>query len=142
MRERESLVARGATSVCAGVEAVGGGEESGSGREDLNLRPFGPEPNALPGCATPRFEGIRFCRRSKYLVWSVRVNSFVVGDVRFLSPVAFLFAFCALAAPSAGPWAARAALGAMLTLRNVLFFVPIRVRMTFTSGEEHVVPAS
>ncbi len=26
-----------------------------SGREDLNLRPFGPEPNALPGCATPRF---------------------------------------------------------------------------------------
>jgi hypothetical protein len=25
-----------------------------SGREDLNLRPFGPEPNALPGCATPR----------------------------------------------------------------------------------------
>jgi hypothetical protein len=27
-----------------------------SGREDLNLRPFGPEPNALPGCATPRGE--------------------------------------------------------------------------------------
>src|SRR4051794_21259551 len=27
-----------------------------SGREDLNLRPFGPEPNALPGCATPRAE--------------------------------------------------------------------------------------
>ena len=26
-----------------------------SGREDLNLRPFGPEPNALPGCATPRY---------------------------------------------------------------------------------------
>ncbi len=25
-----------------------------SGREDLNLRPFGPEPNALPSCATPR----------------------------------------------------------------------------------------
>lgn len=25
-----------------------------SGREDLNLRPFGPEPNALPDCATPR----------------------------------------------------------------------------------------
>ena len=23
--------------------------------EDLNLRPFGPEPNALPDCATPRF---------------------------------------------------------------------------------------
>src|SRR5207237_1265267 len=27
-----------------------------SGREDLNLRLFGPEPNALPGCATPRVE--------------------------------------------------------------------------------------
>ena len=27
-----------------------------SGREDLNLRPFGPEPNALPGCATPRMK--------------------------------------------------------------------------------------
>ena len=25
-----------------------------SGREDLNLRPPGPEPGALPGCATPR----------------------------------------------------------------------------------------
>ena len=25
-----------------------------SGRGDLNTRPFGPEPNALPSCATPR----------------------------------------------------------------------------------------
>lgn len=25
-----------------------------SGWEDLNLRPFGPEPNALPSWATPR----------------------------------------------------------------------------------------
>src|SRR6478752_7402205 len=25
-----------------------------SGREDLNLRPPGPQPGALPGCATPR----------------------------------------------------------------------------------------
>jgi hypothetical protein len=25
-----------------------------SGREDLNLRPLGPKPSALPGCATPR----------------------------------------------------------------------------------------
>ena len=24
--------------------------------QDLNLRPFGPEPNALPNCATPRME--------------------------------------------------------------------------------------
>src|SRR5690606_21805382 len=28
-----------------------------SGREDSNLRPFGPEPNALPDCATPRVVG-------------------------------------------------------------------------------------
>ena len=28
--------------------------EEWSGREDLNLRPPGPEPGALPGCATPR----------------------------------------------------------------------------------------
>ena len=32
-----------------------------SGREDLNLRPFGPEPNALPDCATPRGGGT-FCQ--------------------------------------------------------------------------------
>src|SRR5258708_39069646 len=29
-------------------------ENKWSGREDLNLRPPGPEPGALPGCATPR----------------------------------------------------------------------------------------
>ena len=29
-----------------------------SGRQDLNLRPFGPEPNALPGCATPRCSSV------------------------------------------------------------------------------------
>src|SRR5215216_942196 len=27
-----------------------------SGREDSNLRPLGPKPSALPGCATPRNE--------------------------------------------------------------------------------------
>src|SRR6478735_6233479 len=27
-----------------------------SGRADSNCRPFGPEPNALPSCATPRKE--------------------------------------------------------------------------------------
>ncbi len=27
-----------------------------SGRQDSNLRPLGPEPSALPGCATPRLE--------------------------------------------------------------------------------------
>src|SRR5436190_21556006 len=29
-------------------------QEAQSGRPDLNRRPFGPKPNALPGCATPR----------------------------------------------------------------------------------------
>jgi SAM-dependent methyltransferase len=31
---------------------------STSGRSDLNRRPFGPQPNALPGCATPRAPGV------------------------------------------------------------------------------------
>jgi hypothetical protein len=31
---------------------TGGSGESG--RLDLNQRPFGPQPNALPDCATPR----------------------------------------------------------------------------------------
>ena len=31
-------------------------EENWSGREDSNLRPYGPEPYALPNCATPRQE--------------------------------------------------------------------------------------
>ena len=35
------------------VARVGRKEEK-SGREDLNLRPPGPQPGALPGCATPR----------------------------------------------------------------------------------------
>ena len=29
-----------------------------SGREDLNLRPLGPHPSTLPGCATPRSRGL------------------------------------------------------------------------------------
>src|SRR6185437_11745352 len=29
-----------------------------SGRQDLNLRPPGPQPGALPDCATPRFGSI------------------------------------------------------------------------------------
>jgi hypothetical protein len=39
------LFARGAPPCNAGVR---------SGRLDLNQRPFGPQPNALPDCATPR----------------------------------------------------------------------------------------
>ncbi len=30
-------------------------KEDWSGRKDLNLRPLGPKPSALPGCATPRY---------------------------------------------------------------------------------------
>ncbi len=29
-----------------------------SGRKDLNLRPLAPHASTLPGCATPRFEGM------------------------------------------------------------------------------------
>jgi hypothetical protein len=38
------------------VASSGGGSNEGplSGRQDLNLRPLGPQPSALPGCATPR----------------------------------------------------------------------------------------
>src|SRR4029077_13939168 len=36
---------------------AGGRRKGWSGREDLNLRLHGPEPCALPGCATPRSTG-------------------------------------------------------------------------------------
>src|SRR4051794_16701414 len=32
-----------------------------SGRQDLNLRPPGPQPGALPDCATPRGYELRTC---------------------------------------------------------------------------------
>ena len=44
-----------------------------SGREDSNLRPFGPEPNALPGCATPRRREAFVCQERQWMstwVWS------------------------------------------------------------------------
>jgi hypothetical protein len=49
MRNRDRV----AIPVCVRVHpyAVLGVE---SGRLDLNQRPFGPQPNALPDCATPR----------------------------------------------------------------------------------------
>ena len=37
-----------------GPRRSGAGLNRESGRLDLNQRPFGPQPNALPGCATPR----------------------------------------------------------------------------------------
>src|SRR3989337_2803237 len=40
-----------------------------SGREDSNLRPLGPKPSALPGCATPRLPcQVSHCH-VKYLEW-------------------------------------------------------------------------
>src|SRR4029453_11737144 len=49
-----------------------GRSERWSGREDLNLRLHGPEPCALPGCATPRRDGLivqgrQVCTRSSSL---------------------------------------------------------------------------
>ncbi|SRR5581483_505421 len=38
-----------------------------SGREDSNLRPLGPKPSALPGCATPRNVSQRKKRRPAIL---------------------------------------------------------------------------
>src|SRR5438067_11277034 len=54
--------------------AVAGG--GWSGREDLNLRPLGPEPSALPGCATPR-------RAESYTCSALRVQG-SKADRRFL----------------------------------------------------------
>ena len=36
-----------------------------SGREDSNLRPLGPKPSALPGCATPRGTASRCALHSR-----------------------------------------------------------------------------
>ena len=40
-----------------------------SGREDSNLRPLGPKPSALPGCATPRL--VRYCGKRLAILASV-----------------------------------------------------------------------
>src|SRR3954468_3917110 len=40
---------------------------SASGRQDLNLRPLGPQPSALPDCATPRGVFILTDRRVRCL---------------------------------------------------------------------------
>ena len=38
-----------------------------SGRGDLNSRPLGPEPSALPSCATPRTIKKRYAQSAKRL---------------------------------------------------------------------------
>lgn len=43
--------------------------ERWSGREDLNLRPLGPEPSALPSCATPRHGIFHFGMRIAVLFY-------------------------------------------------------------------------
>jgi integrase len=47
-------IAHAPSTRCLGISKQRRGVKL-SGREDLNLRPFGPEPNALPDCATPRY---------------------------------------------------------------------------------------
>src|SRR5260370_8052396 len=43
---------------------AGGRSDEWSGREDLNLRLHGPEPCALPGCATPRMTP--YCTQARH----------------------------------------------------------------------------
>src|SRR2546423_14748270 len=43
-----------ASAAQAQSESCGQMMSEWSGREDSNLRPLGPKPSALPGCATPR----------------------------------------------------------------------------------------
>ena len=45
-----------------------------SGRRDLNPRPFGPEPNALPNCATPRKKGAKADLRPSFMEPNVRLE--------------------------------------------------------------------
>jgi hypothetical protein len=47
-----SIVAAAHIATATGAKCAG--KMKWSGRWDLNPRPFGPEPNALPSCATPR----------------------------------------------------------------------------------------
>ena len=55
-------------------------EDSWSGREDLNLRPLGPEPSALPGCATPRIIPLVFVpSRQRRLVHFRRTSHAPLG---------------------------------------------------------------
>ena len=48
--------------------------EEWSGREDSNLRPPGPEPGALPDCATPRMCAAVSCRFGWLSVWLKRAG--------------------------------------------------------------------
>src|SRR4029450_954431 len=66
------MVARISVARPAARLPAAGRSERWSGREDLNLRLHGPEPCALPGCATPRrdaliVQGRRACTRSSSL---------------------------------------------------------------------------
>ena len=44
--------------------------ETWSGRKDSNLRPPGPKPGALPGCATPR--------NNRVIVGLIEKNNYLV----------------------------------------------------------------
>ena len=50
--------------------------ETWSGRKDSNLRPPGPKPGALPGCATPR--------NNRVIVGLIEKNNYLVGYLKFI----------------------------------------------------------
>jgi hypothetical protein len=46
-----------------------------SGRQDLNLRPLGPKPSALPNCATPRFTEVDYTGEIEILLAATEVTA-------------------------------------------------------------------
>ena len=59
-----------------GLWPLGFGLSYWSGREDLNLRPPAPKAGALPGCATPRTDGlyINITRNSRLQIYRIQRN--------------------------------------------------------------------
>ena len=64
-----------------------------SGRQDSNLRPPGPKPGALPGCATPRL-----LRRDMFLFCECKGNAFSL----YMQTFRQLFSFRQTCSPFVG----------------------------------------